>query len=641
MSDISPTRAAILGTAGHIDHGKTALIERMSGINTDRLPEERKRGISIELGFAFIDLPSGRRMGVVDVPGHERFVKQMLAGVGGMDLVMLVIAADEGVMPQTREHMEIVDLLQVPDGFIALTKTDLTPDAEWLEVVEADVEDAIKGTIFEGKPIIRCSAKTGDGIDDVARTIDERIAAVEFAARGRETRLPIDRIFVLQGFGSLVTGTLWNGGLEVGDPVTLLPSGIETRVKSVEVHGEEVKRAVAGQRVAVSLHRVDREKISRGDWLVKSDALRPAHMMDAWFKLLDSAARPLKNRARVRIHLGASELLARVILLDREELAPGERAPIQLRLESPGVAEAGDRFVIRSYSPMRAIGGGVIVAPVAAKRRRFKGDPEAEFKRLDEGTPVDRMCDLLETEGLKGQSAKKLRAAMGLSTEEFGAALEEARAASRVLGENRLFSSPAFDTAMSLVLDEIDRHIATHPFLWGVPVGELKRQLGRQMDPALFDLVRKAVARDGRAEERQDQIAPAGRPHDLPNEAADLADRLLAELDKNGYAPPDLGKTLAALGDDRAADLATRLHFEGRLVQVSQDFSYLSDRIRDARAKLEEHFVSNDTLSVGEAKTLLGGISRRHIVPLMEFFDRCGWSRRDGDVRVRGAGLSE
>jgi selenocysteine-specific elongation factor len=639
MNPSAPKRAAILGTAGHIDHGKTALVERLTGTNTDRLPEEKARGISIELGFAALDLPSGRRVSVVDVPGHERFVKQMLAGAGGMDLVMLVIAADEGIMPQTREHLDIVSLLGISDGFVALTKADLAPDREWLDMVEADIEEAVEGTCFAGRPIVRCSARTGEGVDRIRSVIDERLDHARYAERGRETRLPIDRVFVMQGFGTVVTGTLWSGTLAPGDAVRILPSDLETRVKSVQVHGGEVQEAVAGQRVAVSLHRVDRDRVARGEWVVKSDVLRAASMMDAWFRLLPGAPKPLKTRARVRVHLGSAELLARLILLDRDDLEPGAVAPVQLRLESPGVAEAGDRYVVRSYSPMHTIGGGTILVSNAAKRRRHRGDVSAEFRRLEEGTPEDRMIEALERAGMDGIAAKDLRSALGLAAGEFEALAGAGRASGRVLGDARLFGAAIVDRAMREIEAALTGHLAAHPFRWGVAIGELKSRVGRMMDAALFDIARARLVSEGRAQERREQIAPAGRPRELPPEGESLAGQLEEKLAAGGFAVLELAKALDEMRVPHGDDLVARLLFEGRLTQVSQEFVYPTGRIEEARVRLSKHFESHETLSVADAKELLGGISRKHIVPLLEFFDRQGWTRRAGDARVKAAGL--
>ena len=351
------TRAAIIGTAGHIDHGKTLLIKLLTGAETDRLKEEKKRGISIELGFAHMELPSGRQCGVVDVPGHERFIRNMLAGAAGIDVILFVIAADEGVMPQTREHMDILDFLGVTRGVVALTKIDMV-EPDWLELVTSDVREYLRKTPLNGAPIVPVSSVTGQGKDLLLETLDEQLEQLEAAQRGRFVRLPIDRVFVMEGFGTVVTGTLWGGSLAEGSQIFVQPRGVETRIKQIEVHGKKVPRAEAGQRVAVCLHGVSREQAERGDWLVLGDDLNPVRKLDVRLRLVPDLKKTVKNRARIRFHLGASEVMGRLLLLDSEELGAGREGLAQVQLEGATVAERGDHFVIRSYSPMRTVGGG-------------------------------------------------------------------------------------------------------------------------------------------------------------------------------------------------------------------------------------------------------------------------------------------
>ncbi|MBI4391738.1 MAG: selenocysteine-specific translation elongation factor, partial [candidate division NC10 bacterium] len=359
----------IVGTAGHIDHGKTSLVKALTGIDTDRLKEEKERGISIELGFAHLTLPDGLRLGIVDVPGHERFVKTMLAGVGGIDLVILVIAADEGIMPQTREHLHICRLLQIPRGLVALTKRDLV-DADWLELVAEEVRTFLKGTFLEGAPVLPVSATTGEGLDALKAALAALAAEAEPKRVEGIFRLPIDRVFTMKGFGTVITGTLLAGSLKVGDEVVVLPEGLRSRVRRLQVHGETVEQAFAGQRTAVNLPGIEVSAIARGSLLCLPGTLRPSTAMDATLTLLEDAPRPLKNRGRIRFHLGTSELLARAVLLDREELPPGQSAYVHLRLESPGAALPQDRFVIRSYRPAVTVGGGMILDPAPPQRRR-------------------------------------------------------------------------------------------------------------------------------------------------------------------------------------------------------------------------------------------------------------------------------
>ena len=357
-------KQVILGTAGHIDHGKTSLIRALTGIDTDRLKEEKLRGITIELGFAYMDLPGGDRLGIVDVPGHERFVKHMVAGATGIDLVALVIAADEGVMPQTREHMEICELLRVQKGLVVLTKIDLVDDPDWLEMVQEDVV-----TFLDGSPIIRVSAATGEGLDDLKHALAKLVAEAQTRSSDGPFRLPVDRVFSMRGFGTVVTGTSAAGRLRIGDSVMVYPMQHKTKVRGLQVHNEEVQEIYAGQRTAVNLQAVERALIQRGNVVATPGALVPTHLLDVELELLSSAPRPLKHRAKVRFHTGTAEHLATAVLLDREELKPGEKAFAQIRLDQPTTALRGDRFVLRSYSPVQTIGGGAILHPLPRKHK--------------------------------------------------------------------------------------------------------------------------------------------------------------------------------------------------------------------------------------------------------------------------------
>src|SRR5437867_507477 len=363
------TRLAVIGTAGHIDHGKTALVRRLTGVDTDRLPEEKRRGISIDLGFAPLLTPGGVHAGIVDVPGHERFVKNMLAGVGGIDCALLVIAGDEGVMPQTREHLAIVKLLGIARAIVVLTKRDLV-EADWVDLVRRDVRALLAGTPLAEAPIIEFSAVTGAGQAEVLAALDRQLAELPGRLVDDPARLPVDRVFTVEGFGTVVTGTLWRGRVRAGDAVELQPSGRATRVRRVQVHGATVDEARAGQRTAIALHAIEKENVQRGDWIVAAGSLRSSQILDVRFELLPDYPKIWGANQRMRFHLGASEIIGRLVLLEGASLESGHSALAQVRLEKPAVAARGDRFVVRTYSPARTAGGGVVIEPVAAKRRR-------------------------------------------------------------------------------------------------------------------------------------------------------------------------------------------------------------------------------------------------------------------------------
>ncbi|NLC77525.1 MAG: selenocysteine-specific translation elongation factor, partial [Clostridia bacterium] len=388
----------IVGTAGHVDHGKTVLVNALTGVNTDRLKEERERGISIELGFAPLTLPNGQKIGLVDVPGHERFIRQMLAGVGGMDLVMLVIAADEGVMPQTQEHLDIINLLQIKKGLVVVTKKDLVED-DWLELVLEDIRETLRGSVLEESPIIPVSAVTGEGMERLKQALEQLVAETPAKSAAGKVRLPIDRVFSITGFGTVVTGTLWTGTIKVGDTLELQPEGLQVRVRTLQVHGQKVEVAKAGQRVAVNLAGIETGELSRGSTLLTPGTLVPSYRIDLQLHLLAKAP-AMENRQRVRIHLGTGEVLGRVVLLDREELSPGDTAFAQLQLEEALVAEKKDRLVIRSYSPMHTIAGGLVIDPAAPRHRRFEEKVLQTLATRLEGTPAELALEALVRVGL-------------------------------------------------------------------------------------------------------------------------------------------------------------------------------------------------------------------------------------------------
>ena len=646
-------RLAVVGTAGHIDHGKTALVRRLTGVDTDRLPEEKKRGISIDLGFAPLVTPRGVRIGIVDVPGHERFVKNMLAGATGIDLVLLVIAADEGVMPQTREHLAIVKLLGVARGIVVLTKRDLV-DAEWTELVRKDVRALLDGTPLANAPILEFSATTGAGADALMAELDRQLAELSNRSDQDASRLPVDRVFSVEGFGTVVTGTLWRGSIRVGDSLVLLPSGRETRVRRVQVHGATVELAHAGQRTAVAIHGVEREQVERGDWLVTPGSLRPSSVLDVRFELLPDALRPWPSNQRIRFHLGASELIGRLVLLDGDEEAmggkdggalaeetrlvvrPGASALAQLRLERPTVAARGDRFVVRTYSPSRTIGGGVVIEPVAEKRGR-KG---AQIERLavhESGSLEARLLERLEQEARPVATAH-LAQLLSEREAEVGPALERLRDEGAAIGPvpGRWLALARWDAAREAIATEVATFAERHPARYGIAKGELKSAL-RAVEAATFDPAFESLVRDGALEVRSDRVRPGGSPWEPP--AGTLAALEAAEraLESAGLSVPENAAWQAPLGASGAEVVALGL-FLGRLVRVTQDLTYTARQLDALRQRLAAHFAKAAALTVAEFKEL-AGVSRKHAVPLLEHGDRVGWTVRAGDVRKVGAKL--
>ena len=626
-------RLAIVGTAGHIDHGKTALVRRLSGIDTDRLPEEKQRGISIDLGFAPLETPAGVHVGLVDVPGHERFVKNMLAGSGGVDLVLLVIAADEGVMPQTREHLAIVQLLGVERAIVVLSKSDLV-EPDWLELVTKDVRSFMQAHGFEDPPIIPFSAVSGEGRDAVMAELDRQLDGLPLRAADQPARLPVDRVFVMEGFGTVVTGTLWRGSVKVGDTLDLLPAGKPVRVRRIQVHGKTVDEARAGQRTALAIHGVSREEVKRGDWVVASESLRPSRFLDVRVELLADHPKELKNNTRMRFHLGASEIIGRVVLLDAEVLKPGESALAQVRLEREAVAARGDRFVIRQYSPARTVGGGSVIEPVASRKRKSTGGVES-LAVHESGSLEARLLERLEQE-VKPAPAQVLAQAVGepvAQVEETMAALvSEGSAVSPVDG--RWLAPSKWNAGRDAVEGAVRQWMSDHPAQFGVMKGELKRDLKKDVEPKLFDAAFEHLVADNVLEQRGERVRVAGEPWEPPAEAIAALEKLEALLEADGLSVPENKEWQVKLGKD-AAEVASLGFFLERLVRVNNDLTYTAKQMDRVRKELTAAFEKTPEMTMADFKELFG-VSRKFSVPLFEHCDRLGWSVRVGDVRKKG-----
>ncbi|MBI1799638.1 MAG: selenocysteine-specific translation elongation factor, partial [Candidatus Eisenbacteria bacterium] len=606
-------RLAVIGTAGHIDHGKTAMVRRLTGVDTDRLPEEKKRGISIDLGFAPLVTPAGARVGMVDVPGHERFVKNMLAGVGGVDLVLLVIAADEGVMPQTREHFAIVKLLGIARGVIVLTKCDLV-EGDWLAEVSRDARTLVQGSALAEAPIVAFSAVTGVGESELLAEIDRQLASATDRETAEPARLPIDRVFTVEGFGTVVTGTLWRGAIRAGDTLGMLPQGASVRVRRVQVHGATVEEARAGQRTAVALHGIERETVTRGDWLAAQGSLTPSHVLDVRFELLGDMPREWPANTRVRFHLGASEIIGRLVLLEGEGLAPGGSAFAQLRLEKPAVATRGDRFVIRQYSPSRTIGGGSVINPVAEKRRRH--DPGLESLAVHESGSLEaRLLEQLEKES-RPTSAEALARTTGAGVAEAAIALARLAAAHElvVTPENRYVAESRWDAARGAIEREVRTFTAAHPGRYGVMKGELKSGIRAGMETALFDAAFAALIGEGVIAQQGEHVRPADTPWEPPAQMTAALESVERTLEATGYLVPENAAWQSKLGA-RAGEVAALGFFMGRLVRVSQDLTYTQPLIERLRETLAKWFANHAALTVANFRDLTGA-SRKYAVPL-------------------------
>jgi selenocysteine-specific elongation factor len=628
----------ILGTAGHIDHGKTSLVKALTGIDTDRLKEEKERGITIELGFAHLELPGGIQFGIVDVPGHERFVRTMVAGVGGMDLVMLVIAADEGVMPQTREHLEICQLLRVQKGMVALTKSDMV-DEEWLHLVVEEVRDYLAGSFLEEAPIIPVSSKTGAGLEELRSALGLLAAEVHEKPVDGPFRLPVDRAFTVAGFGTVVTGTLLSGEIAVGSEAEVLPSGLASRVRGLETHAKKAERGSAGQRVAVNLQGVDHGEISRGDVIVPRGVFRATRTVDARIDYLPSAPRDLKHRATLRLHSATYEVPAQIILLDRDTLAPGESAFVQLRLKSPVLLLPGDNFIVRSYSPQVTVGGGVVIDPAPPRRRRRSAQALELLNALSEGEDADKLLLLVRESLLSGLALEELVIRSGLpaqSTEVALAGLLSQGVVVQALRKPRVFlAHEAFETLKSLLFAALEDYVRENPHKDGIGKEELKAHIPKRSDIRFFAQVLHALEKEGKVLIDRELVKKPGHKAFAVADLADLLAKLENALRTGGAEPPAL-KELCELvggGEKSVLDHLNLLVREGRVVKVKADVFYEPQSLLALQETLIIFLREKGEITPPEFRELTG-LSRKYMIPLLEYFDQEKITLRVGDKRV-------
>ena len=630
----------ILGTAGHIDHGKTSLIKALTGIETDRLKEEKQRGITIELGFAPITLPSGLRLGLVDVPGHERFVKNMVAGATGIDLVLLVIAADEGVMPQTREHLDICQLLGVKDGVVALTKTDMV-DEEWLEMITADVKDYLTGTFLEDAPVVPFSALTGSGKEEMISSIESAAREIPGRSDSGIFRLPVDRVFTMKGFGTVVTGTLASGSISTGEEILFLPGDRKTKLRGLQVHGDSVSVSSAGARTALNLQGIDKEEIHRGQTAVRDGVLKSTLMLDAKISLLSSAPRPLKNRERVRLHLYTAEIMTRTTILEGEVILPGEEGLIQLRLEEPAIALPGDRFVIRSYSPMATIGGGHILDPLPGKHRRNRPPVIDRLQRLEEGTLQDRVEVYLEEAGDYGLEAANLSVRTGLDTPEMKKMLSELADESKivlaVIGDGTLaYSAASFDRIKDRLLAALEKFHKANPAKAGLGRDELRSRIARELPDRPYRNLLEALEEQGLIALDGDTVRIGSHEAKLTPEQEALAGKILKLLEKTQVSAPFLPEIIEDLKAP-LADLKTVLNLladRGDLVRIKDDYFIVTGAHESLLKGVEEYFNTKQEMALADFREIVN-TTRKWMIPLLEYLDRTQVTMRKGDVRIK------
>ena len=625
----------VLGTAGHIDHGKSSLIKALTGTDPDRLSEEKARGITIELGFAQLDLPSGRSVGVVDVPGHEKFVRQMVAGATGIDVVLLVVAADDGVMPQTREHLAIIDLLGIPRGIVAITKSDLA-DEDWIELVHDEVESLIEGTSIQGSPIIPVSSKSGAGLPDLLAAIDELSDEAPSRQSKLSMRLPVDRVFTISGAGTVVTGTMWSGTARRDDPVEIMPGGTRARIRGVQVHSETVDEAHAGQRVALNIAGVEKSEISRGDIIAAPDTLTVTDRFDARVTYLGAGGEKVfESGARVHVHHGTREVLGRVLLMDDEALAPGQSALAQVRLEEPLAPRFDDRFIIRSYSPVFTIGGGTVLDVLPPRRTKLR---EHERELLDALVAHDLSAASVGLLGARALPMTSLQtaAALGVQRSQVADELNRAKLERFKVGSDTYFVTPE---AQQGLLHRIEAELlAFHeesPKATGIAAAALRDRVDRRLDAKVFDALLALAVEAGTAALDAGAVRHPKAAVSALAEEATAREALGPLLAAQALAP--MGVT--ALAEEAGIDVGvarkvlTKLVAEGTVVRLGPELHFDAAAMAAARDSIETHLRANGEMLAKDARDLLG-TSRKYVVPILEYLDAQGLTKRDGDVRV-------
>jgi selenocysteine-specific elongation factor len=636
MDDKSKMKQVILGTAGHIDHGKTSLIKALTGIDTDRLKEEKERGITIELGFAHLKLPSGQVLGIVDVPGHEKFVKNMVAGATGIDLVALVIAADEGVMPQTREHLEICKLLEVKSGLIVLTKIDLV-DRAWLDLVKEDLTSYLSGTFLENSPIIEVSSVTGEGIEGLVKAIDDMMERIPRREPGNFFHMPIDRVFTMKGFGTVVTGTTVSGTIHVGDDVTVYPQGLLSRIRGIQVHNYETDHVSAGLRTAINLQGAEKAQIQRGNILAAKDSLRPTYMVDVELELLPSSPRSLKNRAKARFHSGTAEIISTVLLLDRDDLGKGDRCYAQIRLDEPTTVLPGDHFILRSYSPVRTIGGGKILNALPLKKKRFAKSAIDELATLNSGDLQKRIEEFTRMGRFNGKEANELQFLTNSSKTRLDEALNPLLAKKKIVQyykENASFiHSEYLERATDEIISTLTGFHRDFPLKAGFLKEELRSRTEGSRNQRLFNFIISQLIKEDKVVQEKEILRLKGHRVTLAGDQEEIRRRIEEAYLKGGLQPPSFRELNDRLSEKAGADVFEVMVKEGILIKVKEDLYFHRDIMLDLKNRLIEFLKKKGEISTPQFKEMTG-VSRKYTIPIIEYFDRTQLTVRVGDNRV-------
>ncbi len=630
----------IIGTAGHVDHGKTLLVKALTGIDTDRLQEEKKRGITIELGFAHLDWEDGTQAGIVDVPGHEKFIKNMLAGAGGIDLAMLVVAADEGFMPQTVEHLGILSLLGIKEGLVVITKADMV-DPEWVDMIREDVKEQVKGTFLENKPIMAVSAYTGEGIPDLREHLKKLVQQTGEKSLRTPFRLPVDRVFSVEGFGTVVTGTLIEGSMSEDEMAELVPSGLTAKIRNLQVHGKDVTTAYAGQRVAVNLAGLKKSDIQRGDAVAKPGTVHVGQMLDVRLQNLKGSQRIILNNSQVHFYHGSSVLLAKVVLLDRDKLEPGDSCYAQVRFTDNIAAKAGDRFVIRFYSPLETIGGGVVLEDAPLRHKRGDKAVLEALKIKETGSGDQKVIQAVAEEGITLPDCKKLAARLAMDEEELRHELEQLVSRGKALEilPGRYLASAVLDKQWDSCQKLLSEYHTKNPLHAGMRLAELRQKLFPKTDLAIADGILKELQQEGKIKRIADRYALQEFEVKLTKRQNALKDKLMKIYRDAGLEAPstdDLWSMFQPKEKDEAKQVLESLVSGGQLVMLSPQIVVYKDVYAALLGTLKEWFETHETVTLAEYRDKMN-TSRKYALAALEYFDRNHITKKDGDFRKPGA----
>ena len=634
----------IVGTAGHIDHGKTTLIKALTGRNTDRWEEEQRRGITIDLGFTYFDLKNGDRVGIIDVPGHEKFINNMVAGVVGMDLVLLVVAADEGIMPQTREHMDILGLLGIKKSILVINKCDLV-DEEWLELVEEEIQEELEGTFLEGAPVVKVSAATGQGLDELTDTI-QQLMSDEVVAKDTQTipRLPIDRAFTLSGFGTIITGTLISGTITREDVLEMYPIGKECKIRNIQVHGQNQDKCYAGQRVAINLSNVKKKEIRRGCVLAPKNSMKNTDLLDVKLKVLEDSMRILTNHERLHLYTGTSEILCRAVLLDKEQIGPGEEGLVQLRLEEEIAVKRGDRFVVRFYSPMETIGGGIVLEPNPVRKKRFDAQAIEELKKKESGSLGDVMELQIKEHGDTMITLAELAKVMAHSVDELKEYLEELEESGTIFvfpmkKDTYLWHRDSEFAVRQKIEETLQKYHSEHPYRYGMKKAEIHNTFLKKIKQNIFDAYIERMTGENVYGRREEYLSLPG--YEVPKDAMYLQTEKLIEdtFEKAGYdfvrfSEIDFGK----IPRQTAEDVVLMMIDEGKVLRINEEMFTMKHLMDEAKEKIQNHLKEENLITIAQVRDMFS-TSRKSAKPILEYMDSIKVTKKTGGESERVAYL--